>query len=327
MMVIANATLTGNCQRCQRYGRVESVGFKVIYGIRATLPACWPLIIVVSRSTIPWTRRRISLVPLQSLSDGQMFLNSMSGIWGFRQRRWGGSPAAVTEFKYSTNTCTASSTSIVESALVQVMASPGNSDDILLLIWSTDVFFGAKMACSEIHSKLWKLSFKWGNTQLMRVVMQAGMHNAAGMAMKSPDVLLIEPSPKRRSHSAKRRISSEPSCRTRMFSSNRWVTKLAHSGEVFSEALTICALLPCWTTGKICRKSPARTTTLFPKGSGVPVMSCRVLSSASNKYMWAIGASPQIVVRPWRMRIASSLWAAMLTVLSSVSIDCVYRNS
>ena len=41
------------------------------------------------------------------------------------------------------------------------------------------------MAHSETHFRLWKLSSSYLNTQLRRNVMQAGMHSAADMAMKS----------------------------------------------------------------------------------------------------------------------------------------------
>ncbi|KAJ7521268.1 hypothetical protein O6H91_19G044600 [Diphasiastrum complanatum] len=56
---------------------------------------------------------------------------------------------------------------------------------------------------------------------------------------------------------------------TRMFFVNLCTSVCFHTREHFSEALTICARLPRGTTGRICRKSPPKTTRTPPNGESI----------------------------------------------------------
>jgi len=64
----------------------------------------------------------------------------------------------------------------------------------------------------------------------------------------------------------------------------------------------MCSLLPLGTTGRICRKSPPSTTVIPPNGFSLLFwfvnlsISLRLLSSASKQFLFAIGASSQIII-------------------------------
>ena len=58
--------------------------------------------------------------------------------------------------------------------------------------------------------------------------------------------------------------------------------------EDFSVASTISGLDPCWTTGKICRQSPAKSTAKPPNGNDFFRMYCIILSIDSNACLCTI---------------------------------------
>src|SRR5690349_7735263 len=64
--------------------------------------------------------------------------------------------------------------------------------------------------------------------------------------------------------------------------------------EFFKDALTMSDCVRCRRIGSVWRKSPPKTTTLPPKGIFGDSMRCRkVLSTASNTFLWSIGLSSQ----------------------------------
>ncbi|KAM3330131.1 hypothetical protein ACQJBY_026867 [Aegilops geniculata] len=68
------------------------------------------------------------------------------------------------------------------------------------------------------------------------------------------------------------------------------------SSDLRSDASTIWALVPFRKTGSTCLKSPPNTTVFPPNGrSGMSIMSCMLLSSASTVCLLVIDASSQII--------------------------------
>ena len=65
--------------------------------------------------------------------------------------------------------------------------------------------------------------------------------------------------------------------------------------EGLTHTLTICALDPPGTTGRIWRKSPENRTCLPLKRKYVPVKSRRVRSTASIQYLWHITISSHMI--------------------------------
>lgn len=80
-----------------------------------------------------------------------------------------------------------------------------------------------------------------------------------------------------------------------MFSLNEWTYNFCHNLDHLSEADTICLQTPFCKTGKICLKSPPRTTIIPLKGFWLPHIFCSDQSTTSTQYLCYIGTSSQII--------------------------------
>ncbi len=91
LMVIAKHGFNGNCKRLNEIAKPFSEGIIGILDIYTLLPFFSPTAISAS-ITRERNRLTVSLVPLQSPSEGQIFLNNMTGIFSFRTNLCGGNP-------------------------------------------------------------------------------------------------------------------------------------------------------------------------------------------------------------------------------------------
>ena len=100
LIVIENATLTGNWRRFRLKGNLLSDGVNVIRGINTCLPICDP-VIISALMTLLWNPWQINLVPLQRPSDGFKFHKSMIGIPSFSFNSPGGSSGIFNDLRNS----------------------------------------------------------------------------------------------------------------------------------------------------------------------------------------------------------------------------------
>ncbi len=79
------------------------------------------------------------------------------------------------------------------------------------------------------------------------------------------------PSPTFNTHLANSRYSSELAAMTRMLKLRRRIVTCCQRCDQGNEAMTMSSCLPLGTTGRICQKSPPRTTIFPPKIFSLPV--------------------------------------------------------
>ena len=90
LIVIANASLTGNWSLLSGTGNVSALGDNLILGINTTLPLnLLSLLIILYWSIFLLTFNTTILVPLQSPSPGSKFLNKITGEPTLRQSKAG----------------------------------------------------------------------------------------------------------------------------------------------------------------------------------------------------------------------------------------------
>jgi hypothetical protein len=95
LTVIAKLSQIGNCFRLNWKGSISSSdGHKGMRGRKTRFPACCPTTISASM-VLFWNPRMISLVPLQSLFAGSMFLSNMTEQPIFSFNTCGGRPLGV----------------------------------------------------------------------------------------------------------------------------------------------------------------------------------------------------------------------------------------
>ena len=126
LIVIANATRTGNCRRHHSKGYSLSLGFRVILGIKTLLLLCSPPAIVHSRRKMLCTLLKISLVPLHSPIFGLRLRISIRGIPGLMNSLWFGRPVGDNVLRYSTLYRWKSFALMRSSELVRIAGVPGN---------------------------------------------------------------------------------------------------------------------------------------------------------------------------------------------------------
>ncbi|KAF5772263.1 hypothetical protein HanXRQr2_Chr13g0574751 [Helianthus annuus] len=113
---------------------------------------------------------------------------------------------------------------------------------------------------------------------------------SAGMQMYVPSVDGCVPSPTRN-----RKSENHGSLIALIFVVNRIFLVNTQRGDIRRLASTICARVPRLTTGSTCLKSPPITIVFPPNGRGMPVMSCKVRSTASIDCRFAMEASSQMI--------------------------------
>ena len=123
----------------------------------------------------------------------------------------------------------------------------------------------------------------------------------------------------------------------RMFCCNEWTSQNSQRYELLMQAWTVSCLSPFRITGKICLKSPPSTVVIPPNGFKehssliVFIISRRDLSTASKQFLFAIGASSQIIKDVCIINSASCVPFFIAHVVSSVgfrgmlNLECAVR--
>ncbi|KAM0026776.1 hypothetical protein Hdeb2414_s0020g00562031 [Helianthus debilis subsp. tardiflorus] len=117
-----------------------------------------------------------------------------------------------------------------------------------------------------------------------------GIVMSSGMRIWFPSMVSSIPLPTR-----KRNSENHESVRALMFMERQIFLVKDQRGDMRRLASTICARVPRLITGRTCLKSPPITIIFPPHGRLTPVMSWKVLSTASIDCRVAIDASSQMI--------------------------------
>lgn len=110
-----------------------------------------------------------------------------------------------------------------------------------------------------------------------------------------------------------------------MFSVNRRILKEGHKAERVTQASMTSNMLPRYTMGNVCRKSPPTTTVTPPKGRLLCLMSLRSISTASKAVLatmeWSKSKERRKVFSSDRgFRLELSLLSLMFSLKSELTV-------
>ncbi len=154
LIVIANATRTGNWRRRKTNGQSVPEGDMMMRGMNTCLPTLFPMMISASMTRWP-NLLTINLIPLHNPIDWLRLCNKRIGTPTLSSSSWFVIPLNCKMFKNSTGynesietpatTLAPFSVRVKEFAFKYVCDSSDNDSKIALLTSSTSIFLGARM--------------------------------------------------------------------------------------------------------------------------------------------------------------------------------------